>query len=487
MRKSLMILTGVAVVATPALAQLQTLRQSDVAEASKQHPALLSEFGGAISGPRAAYVEAVGRRVAAQSGTLNAGQAYRFTTLNSASENAFSVPGGYVYITRQLMGLMGDEAELAFVLGHETAHIAADHGRTRQKSAQRGAIIGVLGAILGGVVGNNAFGGLISQGAQQYGQFATLKFSRQQEYQSDQLGIRYITRAGYDPNAGASMLSALTRSAALEARVQGKTGRSTPEWASTHPLSQNRSAQALQLARATGRAGQGMRNRDAFLNQIDGVTVDDDPAQGMIEGTSFTHPDLRLQFNVPAGFQMQNGSDAVTIAGSSGKGQFGGGRYDGDMPAYVGRVLQGLTGGQAQVQMGQLQRTTVNGIPAAYAIGRAQTSSGAVDVSIFAYEWDRNSAYHFVMLTQGGAGIGPFQSMVGSLRRISPAEAAAIRPRVIQVHTVRGGDTLQSLASRMAYRDYRLERFLSLNDLTATSRLAPGARVKLIVYGARRA
>ncbi len=137
MRKPMMLLTAAAVLATPALAQLRTLRQSDVAEASKQHDQIVAEFGGAITGPRAAYVENVGRRVSSFSGTANAGQAYHFTTLNSATENAFSVAGGYVYITRQLMGLMGDEAELAFVLCHETGHVAADHSRTRQKSAQR--------------------------------------------------------------------------------------------------------------------------------------------------------------------------------------------------------------------------------------------------------------------------------------------------------------------------------------------------------------
>jgi predicted Zn-dependent protease len=486
MRKPVFLLTAAALVATPALAQLNTLRQGDVAEAAKNNPAIIAEYGGAETGARAAYVNAIGRRVAAQSGTANAGQAYHFTTLNSPVENAFSVPGGYVYITRQLMGLMGDEAELAFVLGHETGHIAADHSRTRQKASSRNSIVSVLGAIVGGVVGNNPFGSLISQGLQRYGQLSTLKFSRQQEYEADQLGIRYISQAGYDPTAGATMLDALTRSTALEARVQGKAGRSTPEWASTHPLSENRSAQARQLAAQFARGGAGVRNRDAFLAQLNGVRVDDDPAQGVIEGLTFTHPDLRLQFAIPAGFQMSNSADAVTIEGSSGKAQFSTGRYNGNIQAYVGQVIQDLTGGQTQVQMGPLQQTSVNGIPAAYTTGRAQTDNGVVDVSVFAYQWSATQAYHFVMLTQGGQGIGPFQSMVGSLRRITPAEAAAIRPRVINVYSTRPGDSVQSLASRMAYRDFQLERFLSLNNLQANSRLAPGTKVKLVVFGSRR-
>jgi predicted Zn-dependent protease len=125
-------------------------------------------------------------------------------------------------------------------------------------------------------------------------------------------------------------------------------------------------------------------------------------------------------------------------------------------------------------------------MPAALTTTRTQTSSGVLDVSIVAYQWDRDRVYHFVMLTPGGYGMSPFTPMVNSLRRITPAEASAIRPKVIDVVTVQRGDTVQSLASRMAYRDFRLERFLSLNGLAPNSALAPGQKVKLIVYGPRR-
>ena len=100
--------------------------------AARERRSSSQEFGGAETGPRAAYVESVGRRVAAYSGIANPGQALHFTTLNSAVENAFSVPGGYVYITRQLMTLMDDESQLAFALGHEVGHIAANHAHSRE-------------------------------------------------------------------------------------------------------------------------------------------------------------------------------------------------------------------------------------------------------------------------------------------------------------------------------------------------------------------
>ena len=66
-----------------------------------------------------------------------------------------------------------------------------------------------------------------------------------------------------------------------------------------------------------------------------------------------------------------------------------------------------------------MQRTTVNGIAATYVVGRANTSSGAVDVGVFAYQWDQDTIYHFVTLTRAGQGLAPFASMVNSLRRIS--------------------------------------------------------------------
>jgi predicted Zn-dependent protease len=143
-------------------------------------------------------------------------------------------------------------------------------------------------------------------------------------------------------------------------------------------------------------------------------------------------------------------------------------------------------GSRGQIQAAPPQRTQVNGIPAAVTMTRARTESGVMDIGVVAYQWDPNTVYHFVTLTQGGAGLAPFQAMINSIRRIGPSEAAAIRPRVIQVATVRAGETVQSLANRMAYPDFRLERFLSLNGLTSVTRLAPGQKVKLVVYGARR-
>ena len=480
MRKLVFMLGAAALALAPAAAQgPRYLNPQDVADAQRQHAALVQEFGGAETGARAAYVESVGRRVGAFSGVANPGQALRFTTLNAAVPNAMSVPGGYVYVTRQLLTLMDDESQLAFALGHEVGHIAANHAHVREQY-ERQNTMGVFGQIIGAI-----FGGGIGNMIEQRAALQTLSFSREQEYQADTLSLRYMIAAGYDPAGGPGILGALARSSALESRLQGRTNRQTPEWASTHPLSENRMQRALAEARASGRLGQGIRNRDTYLNEIEGMFVDDDPAQGIIDGPTFTHPDLKIQFQVPPGYLMQNGTDAVTISGSAGKAQFR--QWPPNLDQAILYAYRQLTEGQTQLQIPQPQRTTINGMPAAFTTARVQTDSGLVDASVFAYQWDSQRVYYFVMLTRGGYGMQPFSFMLNSLRKISPQEAAAIRPRVIHVETVKAGDTVQSLADRMAYRDYKLDRFLSLNGLAANSRLVPGQRVKMVIYGQRRA
>ena len=483
MRKGVLLFAAATIAVTPAIAQraARYLNPQDVAEAKRMHAAMVQELGGAETGPRAAYVESIGRRVGAVSGVANSGQALHFTLLNSAVENAFSVPGGYVYVTRQLMTLMDDESQLAFALGHEVGHIAANHAHIREQYAQQSRY-GVFGQIFGAIFGGSPLGNYI----QQRSKLDLLSFSREQEYQADTLGLGYLIVSGYDPAGAARLLSALTLQTALDARVEGKTNRQTPEWARTHPLSENRMQRALAEARATGRLGTGVRNRDTFLREIEGIYIDDDPAQGVIDGPTFTHPDLRIQFTVPPGYLMSNGTTAVTISGSGGKAQFSGGRFSGTLENYILRVFQELTRGQMQIPIPPPQRVTINGMAAAITSTRLNTNSGPVDVSVVAYQWDPQRIYHFVMLTPGGYGVGPFAQMVNSLRRLSAEEASAIRPRVIHVVTVAPGDTVQSLSSRMAYRDYKLDRFLAVNGLAANATLAPGQKVKLVVYGPRR-
>lgn len=456
----------------------RSISQSAAATAAQQHPQIVAEFGGEDASARSAYVRSVGARVAAHTNITGGGNAFRITTLNSPVMNAFAVPGGYLYVTRQLVGLMNDEAELASVLGHEAGHIAAQHSKERQRASILSQILAVGAAVLTGSGELGQLAGQVSQGL-------VLSYSRKQEYEADDLGVRYLAAAGYDPTASATFLASLGAATSLEARAAGRNDeRSTPTWARTHPLSTDRVNRATRQARATGRTG-GLRNRDQFLAQIDGIMVDDDPKQGVIDGRTFRHPDLRLRFTVPDGYGMQNGTSAVSIVGQRGQAQFTGGSYNGNLSNYIATAFRAVVGQQGQINASQPRSTNINGIPAAYSTARVATGNGQVDLTIFAYQWDSNTAYHFALVTPAGSGLGPFGSMVQSVGRLTASEAAAIRPRVIDVVTVARGDTVQSLANRMAYNDLKVERFRVLNGLAANAGVTPGQKVKLVVFGSR--
>ena len=441
------------------------------------HQQFLTEFGGAYEGPQAGYVEQVGQTIAVQSGLATTPESFEVTLLNSSVNNAFAVPGGYVYVTRQLVGLMNNEAELAGVLGHEVGHVAARHSARRQQKAQRNQILGVLGAVLSGaVLGDSGLGQQVGQGILQGSQLLTLSYSRSQELEADQLGIRYLNQAGYDPHAMATVLRSLALQNTLDAQIQGRPDAAMPEWASTHPDPASRVQEAMQMAgNATG-----VVRRDVFMNAIDGLLYGDDPEQGVIEGRTFIHPELRLAFTVPEGFYMVNGTRAVSINGQSGQGQFAGAQYSGNIDTYIRQVFQAIGGEQAQIAPANIQRTTVNGLPAAYGVARVNNGQQNVDVTVFAYEFANNQAYHFATITPAGQA-NVFTPMFSSMRRISSAEASQVIPRRIDVVTAQRGDTVQSLASRMAYPTAQLERFRVLNGLAATDQLVAGQQYKLVV------
>ncbi|MEP3226888.1 MAG: M48 family metalloprotease [Parasphingorhabdus sp.] len=461
--------------------EVRSISASDKRKGAEAHPQLLNEFGGAYTGPQSAYVVRIGQDIAVQSGLGNARSDFTVTLLNSPVNNAFAIPGGYVYLTRQLMALMNDEAEMAGVLGHEVGHVAARHGEKRQKAAKRNSILGVLGQIGAAVLlGDSALGKLGQEVFGTGSQLLTLRYSRKQEYEADDLGIQYLASAGYAPDALSTMLESLAAQSAIDARVAGRDARGVPEWASTHPNPVQRVSRAAKNAGKLG-VTSGKRNRSAFLQNLDGVLYGDDPKQGVIEGNSFLHPDLKLKFTVPNGFSMQNGARAVSINGSSGQGQFTTGSYNGNMTTYIASAFKALSGKGQEISYGEIQRTTVNGIPASYASGRVTSGNQRVDVTIFAYEFSKSSAFHFATLAPAGRG-GVFSAMYQSIERLSRNEAAAIKPRKIDVVTVRSGDTIDSISKKMAYTSYQRDRFLVLNRLRANDGLRAGQKVKIVTY-----
>ena len=219
--------------------EARSISAAEKQKGAEAHPQLLEEFGGAYAGPQVSYVVGVGQNIAVQSGLGNARSDFTVTLLNSPVNNAFAIPGGYVYLTRQLMALMNDEAEMAGVLGHEVGHVAARHSEKRQKAATRNSILGILGQIGSQVLLGDSSLGRIGQEIFGTGsQLLTLKYSRKQEYEADDLGIRYLASAGYDPQALSSMLYSLAAQSAIDVRAAGRDARSAQSVAGSHQCEQ---------------------------------------------------------------------------------------------------------------------------------------------------------------------------------------------------------------------------------------------------------
>lgn len=459
-----------------AVSTVQAISAADRKQGADAHPQLLAEFGGAVSGSQADYVIGVGKTISIQSGLSNARDDFTVTLLNSSINNAFAIPGGYVYVTRQLVGLMNNEAELAGVLGHEVGHVAARHSAKRQAQAQQNAIIGVLGQILSGVVfGDSALGQIGQKISSTVPQLATLRYSRAQELQADDLGIQYLKRAGYDPRAMATVLQNLAAQNSLDAQLQGQSAK-MPEWASTHPDPASRVRTALTKAGN----GTGNLNRDTFLGKINGIMYGDDPQQGSIEGQTFTHPVFRFAFAVPAGYVMSNGTRAVSVSGQGGKGELTSAAYSGDLDAYIRAAFNAIAGQGKSLAPSSIEKTTVNGIPAAYGVARVTSGNSQVDVVVFAYEFAKDRAFHFAAITPAGQS-NVFSSMFQSMRRINAADAAAVKARRVEVVTVKSGDTVASLANRMAFTNSQEARFRVLNGLAASDTVPAGQKVKIVV------
>ncbi len=245
-----------------------------------------------------AYVQELGARLAAASERPDL--PWTFRVVDDPLVNAFALPGGYIYVTRGILAHFNSEAELVSVLGHEIGHVTARHS-VEQMSQQQLAGLG-LGVAAAAIEEFRPYAGLASQGLQ----LLFLKFSRDDERQSDDLGLRYLTRTGYDPNQMPKVFHTLDR----VSEVHG--GGEIPVWASTHPNPENRAGRIAQQIEALPDASQqGTVNRADYLRRLDRLVFGDDPRQGYSVGSSFYHPELEFRLVFPPGWRIINQRKAV--------------------------------------------------------------------------------------------------------------------------------------------------------------------------------
>jgi predicted Zn-dependent protease len=442
---------------------------------AEHHPQLLAHFGGAYAGGEAGYLDRLGQKVATAADLE--GQC-TFTLVNTDVVNAFAVPGCYIYVTRGLMGIVNSEAELASVLAHELGHIAANHSERQQRRALfRGLGVAAIEALSGSE--------RLSRIAQQAAGLFTLRYSRKHEYEADELGLTYLANAGYDPGAAVGMLGALGRHQQFVAATRGRdeSGSSIPEWALTHPLTENRIARARAAADAPTASDADLPdNKLEYLREVDGLLYGDDPAQGFVMGRRFAHPVMRIGFEAPPGFTLTNSPQAIMIEGPDGlQGEFSGGPLpSAGLRAYAEGLLSNMLR-DVPAERGPVRRIEVNDVPAVRLDALVRTGQGAVAVSLAAYQGAENYAYHFLIVSRPGtAPAETIGALFSSFRMLTPAEAAGLRPRRIRTLLVGPGDKIRTLAARMA-ADEPLAHFLMLNGRSADEELKPGEIVKLVV------
>ncbi|MCR6630528.1 MAG: M48 family metalloprotease [Magnetospirillum sp.] len=437
------------------------------------HPEILKEFGGAYDDPAlSAYVAGLGQRLVRVSETPAAD--FRFTVLNSPIVNAMALPGGYIYVTRGLLALVSNEAEIAGVLGHEIGHVLARHTAERVSRAQAG---GLLAAVLGAVVGVPGVADVAQMGAAAYLQ----SFSRDQESEADHLGLRYMVRAGWHPQAMVTMLEKLRDQARLEALMAGRSPDSIDQldFMASHPRTIDRVHAAT--AEVAGASPTGELGVDTFLDRIDGMAYGDDVAEGVVRDRVFLHPGLGLRFEVPTGFRLVNGDKAVVATHPSGAAIiFDGAQARGvtDMAQYISQVWL------PRSPVSNLESIEVGGMPAATAATRGRTKQGDVDVRVVAIRFNGDTIYRFTFATppnQTSALSVELRRATYSFRRLSAEERAAVKPWRIKVVRTQAGDTAEGLAERMAPAEWKAELFRVINGLQPGDRLEPGRRVKLVV------
>lgn len=234
---------------------------------------------------------------------------YTFRILDSPVVNAFALPGGYVYFTRGIMAHFNNEAEFAGVLGHEIGHITARHS-AKQYSAQ---VVGQLG-LMAGIIASEDFRQFANEASQALG-LLFLKFGRDHESQSDELGVNYSTAIGYNAHEMADFFQTLNR-------LQEQAGASIPTFLSTHPNPEDRYEKVHELSdKAQAKLDKNALkvNRDAYLQMIDGIIYGDDPRQGYTDGNHFYHPELKFHFSFPKDWTLYNSPLQVQIAPADGK------------------------------------------------------------------------------------------------------------------------------------------------------------------------
>jgi predicted Zn-dependent protease len=399
-------------------------------------------------------VEEVGRRLAAQVPTR--AFAYTFRVVDQWPPNAFTLPGGVIYVSRGALVLSNSEDELANVLAHELVHAAARHAAARQRVAG----------------GNNPFAMVFTNAAY------LAAYSRDQEREADRGGQRVCATAGYDPAGMNDFLASLEN---VERLLQGASR--LPGFLDTHPPTTERAAGAATRAQhlAFTRQPGVTRDRQDYLRRLDGLVVGDDPAQGVFEDGRFLHPDLGFALRVPDGWRFVNTPAAVGALSPNGSGrvalELAG---PGNDPATFADEFVVGSAGQLGAEITGRRNFTVNGLPAAELRGNAPGPAGTIAGRLIWIAFGGN-VYRIGNLATGpGAehALARGDLFVRSFRPLPPEDRAAIRVRRLRLAAGHAGESLSEFSQRTG-NSWDAQRTAIANGLFASARLEEGQLLKI--------
>lgn len=435
---------------------------------SAEHKRLVALFGGEYHWRAAQnHVNAILARLAQSIETPS--QVYRVTILNTPVVNAFALPSGNIYVTRGLLALANDSSEVAAVMAHEIAHVTARHAAQRAELEKRGAIISKAASVFQ----NQQRGEVIQNDSQR----TLASFSRQQELDADEIGVRVIARAGYDPYAASRFLAALGRSTGLRNALLGQQASAArPDITSTHPSTPERVSQAIAVARQIGAPGVGETGRAEYLAAIDGMTFGDDTSQGAIRGRRFVHPKLGFGFTAPEGFVLDNSAQAILGVADGGNEAL---RLDSVRLSSTHTLETYLGSGWIDgLDQSSVVSSSNNGLPMASAVARG----GEWSFRLAAIRLGTD-VYRMIFATRdlSAAADARYRESIETFHRLASDEAKKVKPLRISVAVAQSGDTIQSMAARSTAPDRPVDYFLLLNGLEADGTVKAGERYKLIV------
>ena len=445
--------------------------QQEIALGAESDPQIIAQFGLYEDAELQQFITKYGNQMAAISHRPHL--KYQFRILDSPVVNAFAVPGGYVYFTRGILAHFNNEAAFAGVLGHEIGHITARHSAEQYTNS----ILGQA-ALIGGLIVSKEVRAF-SREAQYAMEMLFLKYSRDNESQSDELGVEYATKIGYDTREMAKFFQTLDALSDSDEEI--------PSFLSTHPNPANRFEKVTEMTaeeQSQAALSSYKVNRDSYLRMIDGIVYGDDPRQGYVDGGTFYHPGLKFQFPVPSNWQLINTPNQVQMVDQQGKALLLLTLAQGDnLTIAANNAME-----QNQLTPKSNREVAVNGLPGLEVISEQvtqdQSSGQSVTLriqSLFIDYGKQIYVFHGLSTAGNGGRYDPtFDKTMYGFKELKDPAKIQVQPDRIRVVEVKSEGTLGQALNAYGQPSGKQKELAIINGLDLSDKVAKGSLIKIL-------